>query len=141
MKPFFLAILLAGLLLPASSIAASPDVEIVLTTGVSANLKPRNNLTKLPLAAGKLTVYLKWKNLPTKKKWGFVNDSDPVAFKAQIFDGKGSLIHEEAQTFTPDAADTVSWVDHKFQPGTKAGQWTVVLDTLGRRFKKSIRIY
>lgn len=141
MRPFLVVIWLVVLLTPSMVNAAAPTAEMVLTTGVSANLKPRNDLAELPLAAGKLTVYLKWKNLAVKKKWGFINDSDPVTFKARIFDGKGKLILDESQTFTPDAADTVTWVEHKFKPGTSAGQWNVVVDVFGRQLKKAIRIY
>lgn len=125
----------------AGSVYAAPSLEIVLTSGISANLKPRNNLSRLPKAKGEFTIYLKWKGLPTKKKWGFLNGSDPVNYKTMVYDGAGKKVSEEGHSFTPDASDTVSWVEQTMSSANKSGQWTIIVQAFGRQHKKGINIY
>lgn len=121
--------------------AAAPGVEITMTTGISANLKPKNKLTELPRGAGQFTIYMKWNNLPTKKKWLVVNDSDPITYKTTIFDGRGKKVSEDVHTFTPDSADSVSWAMHDIKSSEASGQWKIVLDVFGKRYDKALRIY
>ena len=133
--------LMLSLILPALVMAAAPRVDMVLTSGISANLKPRNNLSELPRAKGEFTVYLQWKNLPTRKKWLVLNDSDPVTYKVSIYDASGSMVSQEVEAFTPDESAPVTWVEHKIESGHRSGRWTVILEAFGKRQQKAIRIY
>lgn len=121
--------------------AASPNVEITMTTGVSANLKPKNKLEKLPRGAGQFTIYMKWSDLPTKKKWLVINDSDPITYTTTIFDGRGKQVAEDVHTFTPDGSDSVSWAMHDIKASEASGQWKVTLDVFGKTYEKSLKIY
>ena len=134
-------LLVWGLGVMAADEVPAPSVELQIASGIGEDLQPHDDLKKISMRQQRVFVYMKWHDLPVGKKYLICTEPLAVAYKTELFDGKGALVSSDMHRITATRPDDVSWLQHDFKPGKEApGTWRVKQHAYGQVVETSFQV-
>lgn len=136
-------LLFGSLLLNACSSTQQSDaakVDITITSQVTPDMQPADQLTEVSKKMGRFMVYMYWHDIPTRRKGLVLTEADPITYTLRLHDGNGKEVSNDVHTLEPDSDEALSFALHEFTPTEATGQWSADLEWHGKHKTKAFTV-